>query len=250
MKEVFLWCVNTRNKNKTNSFFTNSRWGLCYNPFYFVRKELYEGIAKHAPHLKGKLIDLGCGTKPYQHLFTQVESYTGLDIAVSGNSDGKSAIDLYYDGVTFPLENNSIDVLFSSETFEHIFNLPVIVAEIQRVVKPGGHILITCPFFWPEHEVPYDYARYSSFAITHMLNEHGFDIVEHTKTGHYLQTVWQAKALYRYFIINRIPWLKPVLFLLFITPLFLWGSLLNKIMPQSMKRKDLYLNHIILAKKR
>lgn len=146
MKEVFLWCVNTRNKNKTNSFFTNSRWGLCYNPFYFVRKELYEGIAKHAPHLKGKLIDLGCGTKPYQHLFTQVESYTGLDIAVSGNSDGKSAIDLYYDGVTFPLENNSIDVLFSSETFEHIFNLPVIVAEIQRVVKPGGHILITCPF--------------------------------------------------------------------------------------------------------
>lgn len=241
--------MNTRT-NKTNSFFSNSLGGIFYNPFYLVRKELYNGIAQWAPQCRGRLIDLGCGTKPYRHLFTGVDSYTGLDIAESGNHDGKSAIDLYYDGKTFPLENNSVDVLFSSETFEHIFNLPDILKEIQRVLKPGGQLLLTCPFFWPEHEVPFDYARYSSFAMNHMLDEHGFEMVEHQKTGHYLSTVIQAKALYRYFIVNRIPVLKPLLFVLLVSPLFIWANVLNLILPQSMKRKDLYLNHIILAKKR
>ena len=86
--------------------------------------------------------------------------------------------------------------------------------------------------------------------MKHMLDEHGFEMVEHQKTGHYLSTVIQAKALYRYFIVNRIPVLKPLLFVLLVSPLFIWANVLNLILPKSMKRKDLYLNHIILAKKR
>lgn len=242
--------VNNSTSNKTNSFFSNSIWGAFFNPFYFVRRELYQGIARYAPLMQGRIIDLGCGTKPYQHLFVAATSYIGLDIEHSGNTDQKSAIDLYYDGVTFPLENESIDGVFSSETFEHIFNLPHILDEIHRVLKPGGQLLFTCPFFWPEHEVPYDYARYTSFALTHLLRERGFDIVAQEKTGHYLLALLQGKALFRYFIVNRIPVISPILFILFITPLFLWGNLLSAILPAKLKRRDLYLNHIVLVKKR
>ncbi len=223
--------------------------GIFFNPFYLVRKELYNGIAHYNKGLKGQLIDLGCGTKPYQHLFTEVTSYVGLDIEQSGNVDGKTAVDLFYDGKTFPLNNNSIDVVFSSETFEHIFNLPEILAEIHRVLKKDGQLLFTCPFFWPEHEAPFDYARYTSFALQHMLKEHGFEIVHQHKTGHYILVLLQAIALYIFYIINRVPIIKPILFVVFISPLFILGNVLNQILPTIMKRKDLYFNHIILAKK-
>ena len=241
--------MNNLKANKNNHFFSKNRWGLFYNPFYFTRKELYKGIARHAASFHGDMIDLGCGTKPYKHEFKNVSKYIGLDIEHSGNWDTKEMIDVFYDGKTFPFKDQSIDGVFSSETFEHIFNLEEIIAEINRVLKKDGHLLITCPFFWPEHEVPYDYARYSSFGIKHLLEKHGFVIVEQQKTGNYITAMLQMQALYHYYFINKIPVLSALFFVLFISPLFILGSLLNTILPNRMKRKDLYLNNVLFAKK-
>jgi SAM-dependent methyltransferase len=238
-----------KKKSIKSAYYSNSRWGMFYNPFYFVRKELYNGIASHATHFTGKLVDLGCGTKPYEHLFDNVSSYVGLDIEYSGNNEGKSDIDVYYDGKVFPFESKSIDVLFSSETFEHIFNLPEILDEIHRVLKPGGQLLFTCPFFWPEHEAPFDFARYTSFAIKDLLQRNGFEIVNYEKTGNYFTVMLQSLALYMSFFINKIPVLNKLFFVIFITPIFLFGSMINFVLPSFMKRKDLYLNNVILARK-
>lgn len=241
--------MNNSKQKKTNAFFSKKRTGVFYNPLFFTRKELYKAISDKAPLFKGKLIDLGCGTKPYAHEFMHVNEYIGLDIEQSGNHDTKSYIDIFYDGKTFPLENDSVDGVFSSETFEHIFNLEEIIAEINRVLKKGGLLLATCPFLWPEHEVPYDYARYTSFAIKNLLERHGFEILAYEKTGNFFTAMLQMQALYLYFFINKIPLLGPVFFILFISPIFILGSLINKILPKFMKRKDLYLNNVILAKK-
>lgn len=235
--------------NKTNKYFSKNRTGVFYNPFFFNRKELFKAIEKQAPLFKGQLIDLGCGTKPYQHLFSNTEKYIGLDIEHSGNNDGKSMVDVFYDGKSFPFETNSIDGVFSSETFEHIFNLDEIIVEILRVLKKDGLLLATCPFFWPEHEVPYDYARYTSFAIKHMLEQKGFEIISFEKTGNFFTSMIQMQALYLYFYINKIPLLSALFFVLIISPLFIFGWAINKIMPKFMKRNDLYLNNVILAKK-
>jgi Methyltransferase domain. len=178
-----------------------------------------------------------------------VNEYIGMDIEVSGNHDGKLFADVYYDGNTIPFETESIDGVFSSETFEHIFNLDTIIAEIYRVLKLNGLILITCPFTWPEHEVPYDYARYTSFAIKDKLINQGFEIIDFTKTGNYISSVIQLQSLYVYFMTNRLPIINHLLFLLLITPQFLLADLLTLILPKRMKRQDLYLNNIILAKK-
>ena len=43
-------------------------------------------------------------------------------------------------------------------------------------------LLLSCPFVWDEHEQPYDYARYSSFGIRHILEQNGFEILELRKS--------------------------------------------------------------------
>lgn len=235
--------------NKSNAFFSKNWLGALYSPLFFTRKELFKAISIFAPRFTGSMVDLGCGTKPYIAEFKNVTNYIGLDIEHSGNNDGKSSVDVFYDGKTFPFENNSIDGVFSSETFEHIFNLEDIIQEIQRVLKKDGLLLATCPFLWPEHEVPYDYARYTSFAVHDLLKRNGFEIIAFEKTGNYFTAVLQMQALYLYFFINRIPLLSDLFFVIFITPIFVLGSLINKILPKFMKRKDLYLNNVILAKK-
>lgn len=241
--------MNKFKPNKSNTFFSKNRIGAFYNPLYFTRRELYKAIEILAPQLSGKLIDVGCGTKPYRNHFLNVKQYIGLDIEVSGNSDPKSMVDIFYNGKTFPFEDQTIDCVFSSEVFEHIFNLEEIIVEIHRILRKDGLLLATCPFLWPEHEVPYDFARYTSFAIQDLLERNGFEVVTFQKTGNFFTAVLQMQALYLYFFINKIPLVSRLFFIIFISPIFIFGSAINKILPKFMKRKDLYLNNVILAKK-
>jgi SAM-dependent methyltransferase len=238
-------------KFKNPTLFFSSHWtGVLYSPLYFTRSELYKAIANSAPQFTGKMVDLGCGNKPYLREFINVEEYIGMDVEQSGNHEGKSKVDIFYDGQHFPFEDNSIDGVFSSETFEHIFNLEEVIQEIHRVLKKDGLLLATCPFFWPEHEAPYDFARYTSFALKNLLERNGFEVITYEKTGNYFTAMLQMLALYLYYFTNRIPILNSVLFLVFITPIFALGSLIDRLLPKFMKRKDLYLNNVIVVKKK
>src|SRR5450432_2552460 len=166
------------------------------NSLYFVRKGLFDKISQYAPSLQGRLLDFGCGAKPYKSLFNHVSEYIGVDYNSEGHTHNNEKIDFYYDGITLPFENESFDCLFSSEVFEHVFNLPQILPEINRVLKPGAKLLITCPFAWEEHEIPVDYARYTRFALTDMLAKNNFRTVTIDKSGDYRTALHQMKIVY------------------------------------------------------
>lgn len=154
---------------------------FCINPFFWGRAAIYLSVKKFAPNISGKTVDVGSGSKPYKDLFKNVTEYIGLDIEQSGHNHQTSDIDVFYDGKTFPFENNSIDSLVFFEVLEHVFNPDEFLSEIARVVKPGGKCVVTIPFLWGEHEQPYDFARYSSFGLNHLFNQHGLEIIEHKK---------------------------------------------------------------------
>ena len=143
-------------------FFPN--WlGVVINPFYFSLIELSRAMTELAPRLQHRLLDVGCGTKPYRELFN-VDSYIGLDIDAEV-SRKRGVADYFYDGTSFPFPDASFDSLLCNQVLEHVFNPDEFVQEMNRVLKPDGKLLLTVPFVWDEHEQPYDYARYSSFGL-------------------------------------------------------------------------------------
>ncbi|MBC7949681.1 MAG: class I SAM-dependent methyltransferase [Chitinophagaceae bacterium] len=223
------------------------------NPFYFIRQALLRKVEEYAPRLTGKLMDFGCGSKPYESLFTNVSSYLGVDYDSEGHSHVNENVDVYYDGRKLPFENESFDSVFASEVFEHIFNIDEILPEINRVMKPAGQILITCPFVWHEHEVPIDYARYTRFALKHLLEKHGFKIIATDKSGDFTTAISQMRMVYlsEHFI-PAVPLLgKTKFFRSSIAPgiywlMNSWYSFKHWLLP---KRQDWYLNNIILAQK-
>lgn len=220
---------------------------LFINPFFFIRRGLYRGIKKNATSLSGRLIDFGCGRKPYRNLF-QVDEYIGIDIEVSGHNHEESEVDVFYDGKTVPFDDNNFDALFCSEVIEHVFNVDEVLPEMHRVLKPGAKALFTIPLAWGEHEQPFDFARYTSFGIKSILERHGFEIIQIDKSNHFAEALMQLWTAYIFTLIkseNRI--LNSLLTLIFISPFNFIGFLLSPIFPKSY---DYYNNLIILAQKK
>jgi SAM-dependent methyltransferase len=219
--------------------------GIFLNPFYFIRRDLFVQIRRAAPSLRGKLLDFGCGRKPYENLFT-VSEYIGLDMEQTGHDHRNSKVDVYYDGKHIPFPDESFDALFCSEVLEHVFDPELVLPEIRRVLKRDATALLTVPFCWNEHEVPFDYARYSTFGIKHLLEKNGFEVLEVKRSGNFVQVNFQLWALYFYELFRGWGKAGKLLSMVFIIPINVAGSLIRLLLP---KNDSLYFNSIITAKR-
>lgn len=219
--------------------------GVIVNPFYLARHGLAKAMSELAPKISGRLLDVGCGTKPYQGFFG-VESYVGLDIE-SESSCRRGTADYLYDGNNFPLSDASFDAVLCNQVLEHVFNPDVFLGEINRVLKPGGKFLLTVPFVWDEHEQPFDFARYSSFGLRALLEEAGFKVLEHKKLGADASIIFQLINAYLFKISQG--WVRP--FKLFFTfSVMAMFNILGLVASWSLPgNPDLYLDHVLLAEK-
>lgn len=214
--------------------------GLLVNPFYFARKGLHQHIVALAPSVHGRLLDVGCGSKPYQKYF-EASEYIGLDMQGRNKHADRS-----YDGKTFPFSDGEFDAVLTSEVLEHVFNPDEFLSEINRVLRDGGVLLLTVPFVWDEHEQPFDYARYSSFGLRHLLESHGFEIIEHRKTMDDIRVIFQLVNAYIYKKTVTGSWrMNLLLTVILMAPFNVLGELFAKILPNN---SDLYLDNIILAR--
>lgn len=219
---------------------------LFVNPFYFARKDLYRHISALAGNFHGKVLDIGCGQKPYQQVFHNVDRYLGLERDTETNRRTNKA-DYYYQGDHLPFADGEFDGVFCSQVLEHVFNPDQFMAEIARVLKTDGMLLLTVPFVWDEHEQPFDYARYSSFGLLHQVHKSGFNIIENHKTLADIRVLFQLLNAYLYKVLaSRNKYLNLLLAVLLMAPVNLLGLLLYRLLPAN---PDLYLDNIILAKK-
>ncbi|RAJ73484.1 methyltransferase family protein [Chitinophaga dinghuensis] len=218
--------------------------GIVINPFYIARRGLYKEMSRVGTQLSGRLLDVGCGTKPYKQLF-QVNEYIGLEIDTTYNREKKD-IDVFYDGTVFPFEDNSFDSLLCNQVLEHVFNPEEFLQQINRVLKVGGKGIITVPFAWDEHEQPYDYARYSSFGLKSLLEKNGFEVIELRKSVADLRVLTVLMNGYLYKKTVKYRFLRIFATILLMFPNNVIGSIIGLIMPRN---EDLYLDNIVLFKK-
>ena len=227
--------------------FLTTPLSIAINPVYIIRNGLFKSISQIAPILRGDILDFGCGSKPYESLFKNANSYIGVDIKVSGHIHTESKIDLFYDGKTLPFSEGRFDAVVCFEVFEHVFNIEEVLAEINRVLKPNGQLLISIPFVWEEHEIPFDFARYTSYGISQILKKSGFQVVDFKKTTTYFLAVGQMFIAYLFLYVlpkGRLLGRLSQLFVIF--PITVFLLVINFFLP---KRYEYYCNSVILSKK-
>ena len=217
--------------------------GVFVNPFFLARRQLWRGISSASAELSGRLLDAGCGSQPYRSLFPATR-YTGLDID-SPRTRALAVADQFYDGHRFPFDDALFDAVLCNQVLEHVFNPSDFVSELRRVMVPGGRLLLTVPFVWDEHEQPWDYARYSSFGLRSLLEQHGFRIVRHQKLMADASLLFQLANAYLYKVIRpRAPSMQLLCTALFMSPMSILGLVAGALLP---KNEDLFLDQLVIA---
>ena len=245
LKKIYIELFQSYEKYIRKQEFFPSFGGIFINPFYHARKVLAREISDLAGFIHGSVLDVGCGKKPYESLFV-CDQYIGLELDTPENRQNPK-VDWFYDGKHIPAKDEYFDNIVMFEVFEHVFNPDEFMAELNRVLKPGGAMLMTAPFVWDEHSQPYDYARYSSFGLKFILEKHGFEIVEQRKTLSDIRIIFQLINSYIFRFLNtRNTNMNMFLCLIFMSPFNILGRVLCKVLP---KNADLYLDNVILGKK-
>ena len=151
---------------------------------------VYQSLARLAPRARGRLIDVGCGDKPYEHLFRPyVSEYVGVEPEetfnlTSASTRGKA--DVYYDGKRLPFPDASFDTVINVQVLEHTPRPAELIGELARVLRKDGLLILTAPFSFRLHEEPHDYFRFSPHGLRELCERAGLEIVE----IHPMGTLW------------------------------------------------------------
>ncbi len=147
-----------------------------YNWLVYKITDKYLGKAiKQFAH--GKLLDIGCGNKPYKNITTlYVKEHIGLDHCDTIHN--KSDIDIFGTAYKIPQQDSYFDTILCTAVLEHLEEPGKAIAEANRVLKQGGYAIYTIPLFWHLHEEPRDFYRYTKNGIKYLFEKNGFSIVE------------------------------------------------------------------------
>ena len=133
----------------------------------------YEVLANYP--LQGDVLDFGGGERALYREWLNCSSYQSINInpAISPTW----VVDV---GDAIPCQENSFDTVLSLNTLEHIFDARTVIADMHRVLRPQGEIILSVPFLFPIHGHPDDYFRPTPSWYKEALGAAGFHNIEVT----------------------------------------------------------------------
>jgi SAM-dependent methyltransferase len=212
----------------------------CYK--WLVSRTLARAIARVGHHARGRVLDVGCGDRRFvPYCQTNTTQYIGLDYPITFFGKPEN-VHVFGTALSLPFADSAFDTVVSFEVLEHVTDGRRMVAEIQRVLKPGGHIILTTPFLWGEHCQPHDYCRFTVYGLKRLFEDEGLDVVEQLRANGFW-TFWAQRLVYYLAPVygRRLAWLHTAVTFM----VLLCASLLEQLSPNDTD----YTGSVIVGRK-
>ena len=149
--------------------------GSPFSVNWLVRRLAQEHIAAAIrTYAGGRLLDLGCGDRPYAGIVgAKVESCVGLEY--DRQRYARTPPEVWGSALDLPFREASFDAVLSAQVLEHVPEPERMFCEISRVLKPGGHLILTAPHIWGIHEEPHDYFRFTGYGLSYLARKTGLE---------------------------------------------------------------------------
>ena len=114
---------------------------------YLNLRRLRDDLAAAIVDIEAReVLDVFCGARPYEPLFPPGTDYVGLDI-----DDAYGCADVISTEL-LPFPDHSFDLCFCTQAFYFVADAARAIDEMSRVLRPGGHVVITLPSVYPGTE--------------------------------------------------------------------------------------------------
>jgi len=155
------------------------------------RRSILEFVAGCAGKLEpgARVLDAGAGEAPYRELFDHCE-YVTADWIQSVHPGAENA-DVIASLENLPVADASFDAVLCTQVLEHVDDPVAVLAQLQRVLRPGARLWLTVPLVWPLHEEPFDFFRYTPYSVASLLGRAGFVDIDVAPRNGYFATIAQ-----------------------------------------------------------
>lgn len=145
------------------------------HPHFLHFRSLFADLQAASAHAKGRLLDMGCGNKPYEEMFAgRISEYVGCDVVQSSDQ----RVDVICQATAIPLEDATFNTILCTQVIEHVADHRSLLREAFRLLQGGGILILSAPMYWPLHEEPYDFFRFTEHGLSYLLEDTGFIVNE------------------------------------------------------------------------
>jgi SAM-dependent methyltransferase len=142
-------------------------------PGWTIRRPLADWLRAEGARSAGlRVLDVGCGVKPYYPYFAAAAAYVGVDVQENPNADVHGPIE------ALPLEDGSFDVVLCTQVLEHVDDPAAAVRELHRVAAPGGRVLASTHGVMVYHPNPVDYWRWTHTGLERLFSDYAWQSVQ------------------------------------------------------------------------
>ncbi|MCR4263125.1 MAG: class I SAM-dependent methyltransferase [Candidatus Roizmanbacteria bacterium] len=251
---------------KTWVWYTRRLGRTILHPQYITNSYQYEAIvaAKRKSRKSMRLVDIGCGRMPYRReIEPLIKEYIGVDHPeVSKLYQSEYAPEVLADAHELPFKTNSFDMALMLQMIEYLKDPPQAIQECYRILKKNGIVIVTVPFLYAMHDIPYDRGRYTKSMLLDWFKSAGFSRVSIESQGVFIEvwlqmlTVWLFKTIERLvskkdMVMSKLTLiililLTPGIVLLSNSVVFIFRQLIP---PQDRSSEYFPLNYLVIAVK-
>jgi ubiquinone/menaquinone biosynthesis C-methylase UbiE len=131
---------------------------------------LIKEIKANSQYIVGKTLDVGAGEMDRYGKFFPNAQIVRMDI------NHRDTVQLVGSADNIPTSDLEFDSIICTQVFEHLSDPWKSATELYRVLKNGGHVLLTVPQMNELHEEPHDYFRYTKYGLKNMFEKAGFNV--------------------------------------------------------------------------